>query len=67
MLEWFDIKDNPMPVGKPVLVYFKKPILNMRVHTAYKDRKSRITFVAGRFDFDCPKITHWAYVPNLPK
>ena len=60
---WIPAGDKP-PVGQ-CLVYLEKALLGLRIHTA--DYRQNVTFIAGHFSHDLPKVTHWQPLPPAPE
>ena len=62
MGEWISVEDR-LPEGN-CLVYLEKKESFHRIHTACYG--GSVTIIAGRFDFDMPKVTHWMPLPEPP-
>jgi len=60
MNKWIDIKSESPPMDIPVLVYIEREFLGSRYHTAVYH--TNVSFVAGHFKFDVPKVTHWKLI-----
>jgi len=65
MIKWISVDDQPIPRNsKPILVYLAGESLGSRVHTGVFHPEC--SFVGGKFEFDLPKVTHWARINNTP-
>ena len=70
-MKWYSVDEKPIPRdGRPVLVrlddWKKGDKNNKRIQVGYFNKEG-VSQIGFHFEFDLPKVTHWAEITDIPE